>query len=143
MQSRFFKLLAVIFPLLAANVSFGARCPQAGDRESLEWLRMQWAKAAEDWVGSLSVCYAYPCPLPQQEHRAYYGRRRAMLDAAKTKADRLEAFEVYRDSQKTLFTQVNALHAVGAKFGEDFFWCPLKYQLLQAEIWLREEQAKP
>jgi hypothetical protein len=136
--------IATAFTIAAACVisAWGGRSLFADEQISVESLRRERLKAAEEWWLSLAATLHGP-----SDYGEYFppakALKEAQLELAANKRERIKALEAYRDRMQELYDKINALFEVQAKGGEPERRAEARFYLLEAKIRIKEEEAKP
>ncbi len=111
--------------------------------ESLDDLRNKKVEVAVEWVKSTGISYGGDIITPAEVMTASRAWMDARLDAAKTKAESIDARQTYYDSMTQLHAKIQQLFDSDAAGGKARQMLEAKYRMLEAQVWLMEEKAKP
>jgi hypothetical protein len=117
----------------------------ADSSESLESLRAAKLKAAQQWWDVVMDKFK----AGTQEYsgmdifRAAKALKEPQIDLATTKQQRIKALEAYRDRMKDIYRMADTWFKAGYPNGGADRVAEAQINLLQAKIWLKEEEAKP
>jgi hypothetical protein len=135
-----FSLAGVLAGVTTCAIVLGLGRPwELAPGESLDDLRNKKVKVAEVWVESSMIDWEIP---QSERYTAYRGLRDALIDAAKTIEERLEAAQIYYDAMSQFHAKTKVLSNAGAKGGEPHRLLEAQYHMLEAEVWLMVEKAK-
>jgi hypothetical protein len=115
----------------------------ADQAESVQSLRDDKLKAAQEWWDLVAFRnkVASPIVTPAEEFFAARAVKDAQLDVLSNKQERLHALTVYRDRMQSIYDKINAQAAAGGVEAERV--PEARIHLLEAKIWLKEEETGP
>ena len=139
--------LFVVLTVMAICIHIGWRGRvNAIEREQLNILQTAKIKAGQDWLAGVQMnAGGDPVEVYYSYHnlcRASIALKDAQLAVETDKPVRIAAVTAHRDRMAARFRQIDALFQAGARGGENFFRAEAEYRLIEAKIWLREEESK-
>src|SRR4030095_10044594 len=135
-----FSLAGVLACVTTCAIVLGlGRTWECGPNESLDDLRKKKVQTA----ALLVECTVLSWEIPQSErYAACRALRDALIDAAQTKEERVEAAQTYYDAMSQFHAKVKLLSDAGAVGGEPRRLFESQYRMIEAQVWLMEEEAK-
>jgi hypothetical protein len=123
------------------GVSLGAfELFSAVEPTTLAELRQEKVSVAKEWIAALGNSRS------QVSHSEYYraaqALKQARFEVATNKKERIGALQDYLDQVKRLYDKIESLHEEGVVGGEAHWWMQAKFRLLEARLWLLEEETK-
>lgn len=110
---------------------------------SLDALRKQKLETAQKWFAAEDVAYQDGTARVIDLYAASLAWKTATYEVAADKAARVAALQAHADRIAKIHARIDALHAIAAAGGEaDKEWASQTW-LLEAQIWVAEEEAKP
>jgi hypothetical protein len=108
--------------------------------ERLHEFRRENVEVAAKYVEIDGISFGGDIITPAEKLAASRALMHALLDAAKTKAERIEARETFYHSMDHRHAKIKLLSDDGAVGGEPRRLFEAKYRMLEARVWLEEEK---
>ncbi len=108
--------------------------------ELLHEFRKENVEVAAKYVEIAGISFGGDLITPAEKLAASRALMDALLDAGKTKKERIEAREIYYHSMDHRHAKIKVLSDSGAVGGEPRQLFEAKYRMLEAQVWLEEEK---
>ena len=133
---------AIVVLSVALVSQFAANLLQAKGAESIDDVRREELKAAEQWYSSaLHVFNEGKVMEAESVYRASVGWKNASYESATDKPGRIAALVAHRDRMADLYKRAEAYLKLGTVSPDTE--CAARFSLLEARVWVLKESAKP
>jgi hypothetical protein len=111
--------------------------------DSVDELQKAKVEAAEQWVQAASVSFGRGIITQAEQIAALSAWKESRLEAAQNKRERIEDLDDHYVAMKDGYDKTKLLFDANAKGGEAHRLFEAEYRMLEAQIWLMVEKAKP